>query len=137
MRPVARQKDAAQLPRFSSIWLSSPMHNNSHEDTEFKLMRKIGSSWTQGALRRVFLKWAEWAKDNVEKRLILAAFEEETAVISMFGEENKKKLLAMEAAKWEEGYDAYEERYFYTHTETGEVVWDERPLDREFVLRVK
>jgi Leucine-rich repeat (LRR) protein len=105
--------------------------------TEFKLMRKIGSSWTQGALRRVFLKWAEWAKDNVEKRLILAAFEEETAVISMFGEENKKKLLAMEAAKWEEGYDAYEERYFYTHTETGEVVWDERPLDREFVLRVK
>lgn len=105
--------------------------------TEFKLMRKIGSSWTQGALRRVFLKWAGWAQDNVEKRLILAAFEEEAAEVAVFAEENKKKLLAMEAAKWEEGYDAYEERYFYTHSETGEVVWDEKPLDREFVLRVK
>ena len=100
-------------------------------------MRKIGSSWTQGALRRIFLKWAGWAKDNVESRLILAQFEEETAEVALLAEENKEKLLAVEAAKWQEAYDDYEERYFYTHSETGEVVWDERPTDREYVLRVK
>ena len=104
---------------------------------EFRLMRKIGSSWTQGALRRIFLKWAGWARDNVESRLILKAFEEEASEVATFGKENKKRLLAMEAAKWEEAYDQYEERYYYTHSETGEVVWDERPTDREFVLRVK
>ncbi len=104
---------------------------------EFRLMRKIGTSWTQGALRRVFQTWASFAKDSVENRLILAAFEEEAAEVAAAGEENEEKLLAMEAAKWEEGYDPYAERYFYTHCETGEVVWDEKPLDREFVLRVK
>ena len=77
--------------------------------------------------------------DQKTYRATIGSYDEpaEAAEVAAFAEENKKKLLAMEAAKWEEGYDAYEERYFYTHSETGEVVWDEKPLDREFVLRVK
>ena len=102
---------------------------------EFKLMRKIGASWTRGSLRRVFLKWAGWTQDAIEQRLISRQFDEEAERTKALGVENRIKLRKMEMAKWVEGYDRFEDRVFFEHCETKEIAWDELPTDREFVLR--
>ena len=51
------------------------------------------------------------------------------------GKENEEKLKAMEMLKWVESWDPYTERKFFEHSETKEIVWDEMPTDRQFVLR--
>ena len=103
---------------------------------EFRMMRKIGASWTRGSLRRIFHKWAAYAQDAKESRLILKAFEDEANFTKKMGEDNTKKLRQMELVKWVESYDPYTERVFFEHSETKEIVWDEKPTDREFVLRL-
>ena len=103
--------------------------------TEFRLMRKIGASWTRGALRRIFHKWSAYTKDVIENRLILLAFEGEALRTEAMGKENEEKLKAMEMLKWVESWDPYTERKFFEHSETKEIVWDEMPTDRQFVLR--
>jgi hypothetical protein len=59
---------------------------------------------------------------------------EEKLKIKEEGKEAERILREAEKAKWEEKWDEFNDRTYFVHCETGEIVYDERP-DRDFISR--
>ena len=101
---------------------------------QFLLLKKVMKGWNSSAVKACFSAWSGWAKSTKNVREHAENADRKAKELQDKAEAARKELEEMELAKWIEGYDEFTERITFTHEETGEVVYDEKPK-RGFVLR--